>query len=228
MSAESPLSFAFLKQLENADKVTTGHANGLITLNIDEADEIHRTKTRLELGENYRTLLGHFRHESGHYFWEKMVLTDKNWLKRFREQFGDEKIDYAQALKAHYDTGAPSNWRDFFVSTYASAHPWEDWAETWSHYLHMVDALETARGYGMALNAAHPDSKKTKPQAVTWSISTKFDELVSTWITLSLALNSFNRGMGQSDLYPFTLSSAVKDKLRYIHELIQEKCADSV
>src|SRR6202011_5238904 len=41
-------------------------------------------------------------------------------------------------------------WRPH-VTPYASAHPWEDFAETWAHYFHMVDTLETATAFGLRL-----------------------------------------------------------------------------
>ena len=125
------------------ESVMTGHAMGVITINIAEADDAERERRRMEMGEPYRTLLGHMRHESGHYYWDQLIH-DQPPLERFRQLFGDEQIDYGAALKTHYAQGAPGDWQTRFVSAYASAHPWEDWAETWAHYLHMVDTLETA------------------------------------------------------------------------------------
>jgi hypothetical protein len=89
-------------------------------------------------------LLGHFRHEVGHYFWDRLVATDPHQLEEFRVLFGDDRQDYGEALKRHYDEGAPANWQDTYISMYATMHPWEDFAETWAHYLHIVDTLETA------------------------------------------------------------------------------------
>ena len=124
-----------------------GHERGLITINIAEADSPFREKTRIALGETYRTVLGHFRHEIGHYYWDRLVAGSP-CLEPFRELFGDERASYDEAVAAHYRDGAPADWPTRFVSSYASMHPWEDWAESWAHYLHMVDTLETARSFG--------------------------------------------------------------------------------
>ncbi|MDP9034714.1 MAG: putative zinc-binding peptidase, partial [Myxococcota bacterium] len=153
------LAFCFLEDGASS-KVFTGHNDGIITINLAEADDPFREKTREQLGETYRTLLGHFRHEIGHYYWDRLIK-NSNDLAAFRDLFGDEQADYAAALRRHYELGAPPDWASTFVSAYASMHPWEDWAETWSHYLHMVDTLETARTYGLAVRAEpeSPDSK---------------------------------------------------------------------
>lgn len=126
----------------------TGHANGLITLNVEEADDSIREKVRAAMREPYRTLLGHLRHEVGHYYWDRLVR-DSAWLDEFRSLFGDERASYADALKKNYEEGPPVDWPLRFVSSYASSHPWEDWAETRAHYLHMDDTLDTALSFGL-------------------------------------------------------------------------------
>ena len=218
------LAFDFLADpdpsFSDRDKVLTGHANGLITLNIAEADPAQREKMRAQMDEPYRTILGHFRHESGHYYWEKLVrYTD--WLIPFREIFGDEQRDYATALQKHYQNGPPNHWRDNFVSGYASAHPWEDWAESWSHYLHMVDTLETAWAYGLHIDPpqAGCEGLRADPEFDPY-LNTHFDLLLTQWIPLTVALNSLNQSMGHEPAYPFTLPSPVTEKLRLIHRII--------
>jgi hypothetical protein len=155
--AERPegVAFAFKQDLPGEEKVMIGHDEGLITINIAEADSPFREKTRLELGETYRTLLGHFRHEIGHYYWDRLIA-GSSFQERFRTLFGDESASYDLAVAAHYKNGAPPDWPLHFVSSYASMHPWEDWAESWAHYLHMVDTLETARSFGLALRPDVP------------------------------------------------------------------------
>lgn len=148
--AEFGLCFAFLADPTAERRVHTGHENGLITLNVAEADHSAREEMREEMGETYRTLLGHFRHEIGHFYWDRLVARSA-WLDRFRQLFGDERQDYAQALARHYAEGAPADWQQRFVSAYASVHPWEDWAESWAHYLHMMDTLETASDFGFVV-----------------------------------------------------------------------------
>ena len=149
------LAFDFLEEQPGGPKVLTGHDDGLVTLNLKEADDAHREKLRAAMGEPYRTLLGHFRHEVGHYYWDVLVR-DGGPLLAFRALFGDETADYEQALKKHYANGAPADWPLRFVSAYATAHPWEDWAETWAHYLHIVDTLEMASSFGMSVRS-NPD-----------------------------------------------------------------------
>ena len=146
------LSFDFLVA-DNASNRVTGHSNGLVTILLDEGDSVHREQIRKQLSEPYRTLLGHFRHEIGHYYW--MLLSDPNDKNRFREIFGDETVNYYEALQTHYQFDAPQDWNQRFISKYASSHPWEDWAETWAHYLHIMDTLETAHYLGLSLESQY-------------------------------------------------------------------------
>jgi hypothetical protein len=166
--------------------------------------------------EPYRRLLGHFRHEIGHYYWDRLVR-DSDRLDGFRALFGDERRDYAAALQQHYEHGAPANWQERFISAYASTHPWEDWAESWAHYLHMVDVLETAAGCGLALRPHRPDepSLKAAPESTS-----SFTRMINAWFPLTYILNELNRGMGLADGYPFVLSTPSIDKLRFVHETV--------
>jgi hypothetical protein len=223
--AESPngLAFDFLADPTDpkAPRVMTGHANGLVTIALREADDVEREKMRKSLGEPYRTLLGHFRHETGHYFWGRLVR-EGGQLETCRTLFGDERVDYGEALKAYYAHGAPADWRGRFISAYATMHPWEDFAETWAHYLHMLDTLETAGVHGVEI---HPrDHSSAFHAAINFDPyrTRDFDPVIGNWLPLSLAVNSLNRSMGQPDLYPFVLSGAVIEKLRFIHNVVQE------
>jgi hypothetical protein len=203
-------------------RVMTGHQNGVITVALEEADDAERESRRVAMHEPYRTLLGHFRHEVGHYYWDVLVR-DGGQIEPWRAVFGDERADYAQALQQHYDQGAPANWQDNFVSAYATTHPWEDFAETWAHYLHIVDALEMARAFGMYVNPPLAQAGELEAE-VDFSPYRVPDvaTLVETWIPLSNALNALNRTMGQPDVYPFILSQAVIKKLGAIHDLIHD------
>ena len=202
-------------------KVLTGHDNGIITIALEEADDVEREKRRNAMHEPYRTLLGHFRHEVGHYYWDRLVR-DGGKLDAARAVFGDDRQDYGQALKAHYANGAPLDWQQRFVTPYATAHPWEDFAETWAHYLHIVDTLEMAGAFGVHV---HPQLDKIGDLTVAVNfdpyIAGHIEQLVETWFPLSIALNSLNRTMGQSDLYPFVLSQGAIGKLSFIHDLIK-------
>jgi hypothetical protein len=216
------LAFDFLatSTVPGAPAVMTGHDHGLITVALEEADDVERENRRTTMHEPYRTLLGHFRHELGHYYWDVLVR-DGGQIDGCREVFGDERADYAQALQNHYAEGAPANWQDNFVSAYATTHPWEDFAETWAHYLHIVDALEMARAFGIYVNP--PIARGGELEAAVDFQPYRAPDittLVDTWIPLSNALNSLNRTMGQPDVYPFILSLGVIKKLGAIHDLI--------
>jgi hypothetical protein len=215
---EGGLAFSFMAS-EKDGPVFTGHSDGLITINVAEADDPFREKIRAQLGEAYRTVLGHFRHEIGHYYWDRLVK-DSPWQKRFRELFGDERLDYQEALDRHYKEGAPKDWGERFVSQYASMHPWEDWAETWAHYLHMFDTLETAKAYGLRVKVSKGDDAPTVVDAEDVRVD-DFEQMAADWVPLTLALNSLNRSMGMSDLYPFVLTEKALEKLRFVHEVIR-------
>lgn len=216
---ETGLAFQFLEDGPGEDEmVMTGHDNGLITLNIAEADPAQRERTREQMHEHYRTLLGHFRHESGHYYFDRLIV-DSEWLDGYRELFGDERQDYSESLKKHYENGAPADWEQHFISTYASSHPWEDWAETWAHYLHMIDTLETAHACGLSLTPP----KKAEPEMVISAPPLKidsFDEIIADWFALTYVLNSLNRSVGTPDSYPFKLPTPVQEKLHFIHKVV--------
>jgi hypothetical protein len=220
---ERGLMFDLLRSPAEAPRVMTGHAQGLITLNVEEADDSSRERIRLEMHEPYRTLLGHFRHEVGHYYWDRLVL-DTPWLDRFRELFGDERADYAAALRANYENGPPSDWRDRFISAYASTHPWEDWAETWAHYLHMIDSLGTALGFGLEagdLETTIEPFARDALYAPEDPGATRFLSLVNSWIELTMVLNELARSMGQHDFYPFVMSRPVVAKLQFVHLVVE-------
>ncbi|KLU25154.1 hypothetical protein EOS_16320 [Caballeronia mineralivorans PML1(12)] len=214
---ESGLQFEFLEDGSVGPKVLTGHDNGLITMNIAEADDALRERARAEMGEPYRTLLGHFRHEIAHYYFDRLVA-QSDWQELFREMFGDERVDYAQALQVHYENGPPANWEESYVSAYATTHPWEDWAETWAHYLHIVDTVDTAAACGFKLDPKVPNEPSlTEVEPIE---NTSFDNLMEQWFPLMYALNSLNRSLGLADAYPFTLSPKVVAKLRFVHNVI--------
>ena len=224
---ERGLAFDFLadRPETHAAGVMTGHNNGLITLAVREADDAVREKVRGEMGEPYRTLLGHFRHESGHYFWDRLVEDEPARLEDYRVLFGDERADYSESLKRHYAEGAPAGWQNDYVSMYAAMHPWEDFAETWAHYLHIVDTLETAGAFGL----------KVKPRRGRGALAAaiEFDPyraldmqaLVDAWLPIEFATNSLNRSMGLTDLYPFVISPKVIEKLGFIHGLAHRRQA---
>ena len=204
----------------------TGHASGMITLNVVEADDDERAKRRLALREPYRTLIGHLRHESGHFYWG-LLVQDGGQLDAFRSLFGDERQDYAAALAAHYvrqGAGDTEGWATHHVSAYAAAHPWEDWAETWAHYLHMIDLLETAACYQVGITVPDPAASVRQQVADPFALPRPgFQEMVRQWVPLTLVLNSLNRSLGQHDAYPFALSAGALRKLHFVHDLVQAR-----
>ncbi|QGZ58383.1 zinc-binding metallopeptidase family protein [Paraburkholderia acidiphila] len=224
---EHGLQFEFLEETGDGQPVMTGHDHGLITMNIAEADDAHREHTRVSLHEPYRTLLGHFRHEVGHYYFDRLIAQEPTgrWLEPFRRLFGDERADYAEALAAHYAEGPAPDWAERHVSAYASVHPWEDWAETWAHYLHIVDTLDTATACGLALLPESRDEPVLVDQTPVDEAS--FDSLMARWFPLTYALNSLNRSLGMPDGYPFALATPVIDKLRFVHRVISASSSRS-
>ncbi|MGA9276145.1 zinc-binding metallopeptidase family protein [Ilumatobacter sp.] len=215
------VAFEFLSSRQQ--QVMTGHDGGVITLDLSESDDAHREFMRQQLGEPYRTVLGHLRHEIGHYYWPSLVL-DAGRIESFRALFGDERNSYQEALNDHYDDGDAESsdpdrptWTNTHVSEYATMHPWEDWAETFAHYLHIRAGLHTARSYGIkigepALTAARetyaPDD------------DVEVGQTVQAWLGLTLGLNAMSRSIGQGDLYPFVLSAGVINKLDFVHRCV--------
>jgi hypothetical protein len=223
---ERGLMFDFLRAPPGGPRVLTGHASGLITMNVEEADDVKREKIKYDLHEPYRTLLGHFRHEVGHYYWDHLVR-DTRWLDAFRDLFGDERASYADALKRNYEVGPPADWMNSYISSYATMHPWEDWAETWAHYLHVVDSLGTALGFGMDASASRLEASVTPftrddlyapadPNAIV------FLRLLNSWIKMIVVLNELARSMGHPDFYPFVMSRSVLAKLQLVQMIVAD------
>jgi hypothetical protein len=219
---EHGLSFEFLADPppRSGPKVMTGHDNGKITLALAEANDAEREKRRVAMGEPYRTLLGHFRHEIGHYYWDELVR-DGGRLEECRAMFGDDTQDYGQSLERHYREGPPADWQNNFVSAYATTHPWEDFAETWAHYLHIVDTLEMVAAAGMSVK---PKVDKTGDFAARVTFdpynARTIEQIIDAWLPYVFAMNSVSRAMGARDLYPFVLSPGVIEKLGFIHRLV--------
>lgn len=196
--------------------VLTGHNHGAITINALEADPDEIERRKANMGEHYRSLLGHFRHEVGHYYWDVLIWGNAKRLEQCRELFGDERLDYGKALKKHYRNPV-QDWQQRFISSYASSHPWEDWAESWAHYMHIIDTLATAGQFNLRVL-----SQITGKQVNVSAKSANFAEIHARWVTLSTALNSLNRAMGINDPYPFAMPPSAIAKLEFIHSVIGE------
>jgi hypothetical protein len=217
--ADDGLGFDLLSS--HFDEVVTGHEDGIVTVDLAEADDAHRERVRQELGEAYRTVLGHFRHEVGHYYWTVLVEgTDA--IDGFRAVFGDERADYGEAISSHYGGGPPVGWEATHVSAYATMHPWEDWAETFAHLLHLRDTLQTAGESGVMV--IDPDGATAAPPRADdgGAVDGGFDSMVQEWVGLARALNELNRSMGEPDLYPFVLAPAVIAKLAFVDRLVRD------
>lgn len=225
------LAFDFLydaaAERAGTPRITTGHDGGLITLNLIEADDAERERMRHAMGEPYRTLLGHFRHEVGHHYWSRLVEPDAAELEAFRAIFGDERANYQQSLQAHYGDDGGKVWTDDFVSFYATSHPWEDFAETFAHYLHIVDVLATADGFHLSLNAHAGEPTAVEVDLDFNPYTADTTALAAAMAPLSFAMNAINRSMGLPDLYPFHLSDAIVAKLEYVHKLAEKARADA-
>jgi len=219
-SGKPLLRFRFLADSGGGPRILTGHSGGVITMNIAEADDGYREQQRVSFHEPYRTLLGHFRHEIAHYYWEQLIAGTAN-LSGFREHFGDETQDYASALTNYYQTGPAPDWPKWHVSAYASAHPWEDWAETWAHYLHIQDTVQTAASFGMRLQPKHPDAAAMSADPASIDQAERsFDRILQEWLPVTYAVNELNRGMGLPDVYPFVLAEGSRKKLRFVHRVV--------
>ncbi|MFC3879852.1 putative zinc-binding metallopeptidase [Algoriphagus namhaensis] len=219
MQDPNGLCFDFVARQHNKS-LMTGHASGVITILLREADSVLREQARLQMGEPYRTLIGHLRHEVGHYFWDRLVLPHTELLVEFRTIFGDERKDYGTALAEYYKTGAPVEWQENFISKYATSHPWEDWAETWAHYLHLMDMVETAHFFGLKVDPFH--KQKSMRAKVTFDPygEKSFKKIVNAAVPISFAVNSINRAMGIPDVYPFVINHGVVKKMSFIHSLM--------
>lgn len=216
------LGFQFLSDDPAEEgQVMTGHDDGLITIALVEADDAERERRRSAMGEPYRTLLGHFRHEVGHWYWDRLVR-DAGLLEPCRAVFGDDTFDYDEALKIHYANGPKPGWQNDFVSSYAAVHPWEDFAETWAHYFHITDTLDTARALGFKVDPRvdKEDAITTEADFDVYSPRTSNADIVTSWFATAAALNMLNRSVGLSDAYPFVLAEPVVTKLGFIHDLV--------
>lgn len=223
--AQHGLVFRFLADplQDAAPKTMTGHDNGIITIALSEADDAEREARRQRMNEPYRTLLGHFRHETGHHYWD-ILVRDGGLLEECRAIFGDDAQDYGAALQRHYADGPPRDWQERFVSAYATMHPWEDFAETWAHYVHMVDTLEMAGAFGLEVKPLidRDGALEARVNFDPYGAQT-IEQIVEAWMPFVFAMNSVNRAMGMSDLYPFVLSPAVIGKLGFIHRVVQRR-----
>jgi hypothetical protein len=219
----------FISRLAGSEMVFTGHDEGHITINLAEADDVARFHTKHAMGEKYRTLLGHFRHELGHYYFNHLIAGSLEKHALCKKYFGDDELDYQESLKKHYEKGAPSNWRDSFISEYATMHPCEDWAETWAHYMHIIDTLETAKDFSISgstngnTDKAENTGDLNLPQdAFFISSQTSITNILNTWVKFSVILNSLNRSMGMNDAYPFVFTQPIRTKLSFIHHAIHD------
>jgi hypothetical protein len=203
--AHPPLRFTYRSRLAG-DPATIGHLGGLITLDLDEADPAQTEQIRATLGEQYRTPLGHIRHELGHYVWLRYVASDPARHARFRDVFGDETIDYAKAIDDHYNRTDDGSWRAEHVSFYASAHPWEDFAESWAQVMHIHDVVSTGASWGVI-------------EAPTGEFDPK--RWLSAAVMASLAANELARSMGMRDLYPFALTAGARRRIEAAWHLVR-------
>ena len=220
----------FVSPIVGQDVVFTGHDCGHITINLAEADDVARSQAKIAMGERYRTLLGHFRHELGHYYFDQLIANSPKKHALCKQYFGDDELDYQQALDTHYKQGAPANWHETFISEYATMHPYEDWAETWAHYMHIIDTLETAKNFsitgsttGNEFELDEADELRLPQSAYYFNSQTSIDAILDTWMEFSIILNSLNRSMGLADAYPFVLTQAVRTKLSFIHHAIHNR-----
>jgi hypothetical protein len=215
------LSFQFINEDIAPAHVLTGHDSGTVTIALKEADDAAREYRRTQFREPYRTLLGHFRHEIGHYYWD-ILIANQSAHAEFRALFGDESADYASAIAAHYAAGAPAGWQQHYISAYATSHPWEDFAETFAHYLHLIDTTEMAAAFGVRVDPVIDDAGPLTRFNFDPYSETHIDRLIENWIPLASLINNLNRAVGQHDAYPFVLTPEVVAKLGFVARLVHE------
>lgn len=216
---EGGLGFDLISSLTDGKPVMIGHSNGIITIDLAESLDDRREALRVRLGEPYRTILGHLRHEVGHYY-QNVLLTDEAAWARCRALFGDERASYRDALSRHYKLGAPADWHESFISEYATMHPWEDFAETFAHYLHITGTLQTAAVLGIHLDSAVTNLRDTDVVPLESYREEPIQRLLTDWEWMSQAFNRINRAMGFGDLYPFTIVAPVRHKLAFVHDIV--------
>lgn len=216
-ATDTGLCFDLLADPPGGPRVRTGHDQGVITLNIAEADDAYREALRVEMHEPLRTLLGHLRHEVAHYLQFRWVAPSQALTDQCRAVFGDERADYAQALQQHYNAGPQPGWETQFISGYASAHPWEDWAETCAHWLLIVDAVETAAAWGLRIDGPAQVQAEASDCANPTPVQTL---VVQQWLPVAQFLNAMNRSIGVQDSYPFLMASGVLDKLAAVQDIL--------
>ena len=201
----------------------TGHNNGLITLALKEADDAVREQVREAMGEPYRTLLGHFRHESGHYFWDRLVAPDPESLdvvsrpvrRRARGLCGG--AERALCAKARRPTGrrissapmpAPIPGRISPKAGRIICTSSTRWRRRRAFDLSVVTRRKTTRINFDPHNAA------------------SMQQLIDAWLPITFTVNGLNRSMGQPDLYPFILSPRTIAKLAFVHALTHRRPGD--
>ncbi|MDY6998151.1 MAG: putative zinc-binding metallopeptidase [Actinomycetota bacterium] len=228
---ENGLAFDLLSSYSHGEKVTIGHAGGVVTIDLVESLDAYRENLRVHLGEPYRTMLGHFRHEVGHYYQHVLVESGPGaqiYLDECRELFGDERASYSDAIARHYRFGAPAGWQDSFISEYATMHPWEDFAECFAHYLHITDTIDTAREAGMVLHADRVRFSAPRDIApLECYDDVPVERLLEDWSWISLFFNRVNTAMGKSPLYPFTIPPPVTAKLRFVHRVVRNTAREN-
>ncbi|MGZ8805095.1 MAG: zinc-binding metallopeptidase family protein [Microbacterium sp.] len=217
--APGGLGFDLISSLSDGRPVMIGHANGIITIDLAESLDDRREAMRVRLGEPYRTILGHLRHEVGHYYQNVLLPDDAAW-DRCRALFGDERASYQDAIARHYRLGAPEDWHESYISEYATMHPWEDFAETFAHYLHITGTLRTAAAIGIRLDAAVTSMRDIDVIPQESYENEPVQRLLNDWEWMSQAFNRINRSMGFGDLYPFDIVKPVREKLGYMHEIV--------
>lgn len=228
--SEGGLAFDLLSSYTTGEKVIIGHAGGVITIDLVETLDAYREQLRVTLGEPYRTMLGHFRHEVGHYYQNILVENGSGatrYLPECRTLFGDETASYRDGIARHYKFGAPDNWQASFISEYATMHPWEDFAECFAHYLHITDTIDTCREAGMVLQAQRVRFSAPRDIVALESYAdVPVERLLFDWKWMSLFFNRVNTAMGKHPLYPFELPPPVISKLGFVHRVIRSEARD--
>ena len=187
-----------------------GKVDEAVTLDLADADVQDVGAPPRRVHAPFRTLIGNLRHKVGHHYWHRLV-GQSDHVTPFRRLFGDERADYPAAIEPHQAAVAHHWDASRFVTGRAESHPFEDWAETFAHYLHILDATDTAEAYRLPDGQCEMGRPQSSPGGGT------FAEILRLWRPTAPAVNALAASLGLPAVYPFQLTGVVLQKFEFVH-----------